>query len=105
MHIHIFILGLILFVVFCIVWKNELIKSLFFTVCFIIALWINMPCFVNLSDLEKSNDLFNIPFKLSAELGILYIIVANLLLGVILFLQSKFTNKIEYSYREIKKDM
>lgn len=103
MHIHIFILGFILFAVFCIVWKNELIKSLFFTVCFIITLWINIPCFVNLPDLEKSNDLVMIPFKLSAEFGILYIIFANLLLGVILFLQSKFTNKVEYSYREIKK--
>ena len=41
--------------VFNIVWKNELTKSLFFTICFIIVLWINMPCFVSLSSLERVN--------------------------------------------------
>lgn len=103
MDIHILILAFILFVVFCIVWKNELIKSLFFTVCFIFTLWVNIPCFVNVSDLEKTNNLLMLPFKLYAELDIFYVICVNILLGIILFLQSKFTNKVEYTYKEIKK--
>lgn len=89
--------------VFNIVWKNELTKSLFFTICFIIVLWINMPCFVSLSSLEQENNLSMIPFYLNAKFGILYIIFANLLLGIILFLQSKLTNKVEYTHGEIKK--
>lgn len=103
MDIHILILAVVLFIVFCIVWENELIKSLFFTVSFIITLWVNIPCFVNISYLEKSNNFLMLPFKLYAELDIFYIICANILLGIILFLQSKFTNKVEYTYREIKK--
>lgn len=103
MYTYIIVLILILFLVFNIVWKNELIKSLFFTICFIIVLWINIPCFVSLSNIEQSNNLATLPFNLNAKFGILYTIFANLLLGVILFLQSKLTNKIEYSHREIKK--
>ena len=88
---------------FNIVWKNELTKSLFFTICFIIVLWINMPCFISLSDIEKNNSLAALPFNLYAELGILYPIIANLLLGTILYWQSRLTNKVEYSHSEIKK--
>lgn len=102
MNISIIVLILILMLVFNIVWKNELTKSLFFTICFIIVLWINMPCFVSLSSLEQENNLSMIPFYLNAKFGILYIIFANLLLGIILFLQSKLTNKVEYTHREIK---
>ena len=103
MDIHILVLAVILFVVFSIICKNELIKSLFFTVCFIITLWVNIPCFVNVSHLEETNNFFMLPFRLYAELDILYIIGANILLGIILFLQSKFTNKVEYTYKEIKR--
>ena len=103
MYIHILILAVILFIVFCIVWKNELLKSLFFTICFIITLWVNIPCFVNVSHLEETNDFFMLPFKLYAEWDIFYIICANTLLGIILFLQSQFTNKVEYTYKEIKR--
>ena len=85
MDIHILVLAVILFVVFSIIWKNELIKSLFFTVCFIITLWVNIPCFVNVSHLEETNNFFMLPFRLYAELDILYIIGANILLGIILF--------------------
>lgn len=103
MNISIIVLILILLLVFNIVWKNELTKSLFFTICFIVVLWINMPCFISLSDLEQNSSLAALPFKLSTELGILYTIISNMLLGVILFLQSRLTNKTEYSHREIKK--
>lgn len=102
-YIHIIILIIILFLMFNIVWKNELIKSLFFTICFIVVLWINIPCFVSLSDIEKSNNLALLPFSLNDKFGILYIIFANILLGIVLYLQSKMTNKVEYSHREIKK--
>lgn len=103
MYIRIIVLILTLFFVFSIVWKNELMKSLFFTVCFIIVLWINIPCFVSISDLEEGNNLTMLPFNLYAQFGILYILFTNILLGIILFLQSQFTNKVEYSYGEIKK--
>lgn len=103
MKIHIIVLILILFLVFNIVWKNELIKSLFFAICFIIVLWINIPCFASLSDLEQGNSWTMLPFRLNAKYGILYTIFANILLGIILFLQSKLTNKVDYSHREIKK--
>ena len=103
MYIHIIVFIIILFLVFNIIWKNELIKSLFFTICFIIVLWINIPCFVSLSNLEQGNNLVMLPFNLNAKFGILYTIFANILLGVVLVIQSKLTNKIEYSHREIKK--
>lgn len=103
MYIHIIILIIILFLVFNIIWKNELIKSLFFTVCFIIVLWINIPCFVSISDVEQGNNLVTLPFYLNDKFGILYIIFANILLGGILFIQSQLTNKVKYSYKEIKK--
>ena len=61
-----------------------------------------MPCFVSLSSLEQGNNLAKFPFYLNDKFGILYVIIANLLLGIILFLQSKLTNKTEYSHREIK---
>lgn len=103
MNISFIVLILILLLVFNIVWKNELTKSLFFTICFIIVLWINMPCFISLSDLEQNSSLATLPFNLNDEFDILYTIIANILLGVILFLQSRLTNKVEYSHREIKK--
>ncbi|MCI8410680.1 MAG: hypothetical protein HFJ09_15710 [Lachnospiraceae bacterium] len=103
MYIHIIVLIVILFFVFNAVWKSELLKSLFFTICFIIVLWINIPCFVSISNIEQGNNLTMIPFNLNAKFGILYTIFSNILLGIILFLQSKFTHKVECSYREIKK--
>lgn len=103
MNISIIVLFLILLLMFNIVWKNELTKSLFFTICFIVVLWINIPCFVSLSNLEQGNNLATPPFNLYAKFEIVYTIFANILLGVILFLQSKLTNKTEYSHREIKK--
>ena len=46
MKISIIVLILFLLLVFNIIWKNEFTKSLFFTICFIIGLWINIPCFI-----------------------------------------------------------
>lgn len=103
MHLHIIVLTFILFLAFSIVWKNELIKSLFFTICFIMVLWINIPCFVSLSNFEQGNNLAKIPFTLNAKFGILYTIFSNILMGAVLFFQSKLTNKVEYSHGEIKK--
>lgn len=103
MYIHIIALILVLFLIFNVIWQNELAKSLFFTICFIIVLWINIPCFVSFSNLEQSNNLATIPFKLNDKFGIIYTLIANLLLGAILYLQSKWTNKVEYSHKEIKK--
>lgn len=56
-----------------------------------------------MSHLEETNNFFVLPFKLYAEWDILYTICVNILLGIILFLQSKFTNKVEYTYKEIKR--
>ncbi len=103
MKIYILILAVILFVVFSIVWRNELIKSLFFSISFVITLWVNIPCFVDVTHLEETNNFFILPFKLYAELDFFYILCANILLGVILFLQSKFSNKVKYTYNEIKR--
>lgn len=105
MYIHIIALILVLFLIFNVIWQNELAKSLFFTICFIIVLWINIPCFVSFSNLEQSNNLATIPFKLNDKFGIIYTLIANLLLGAILYLQSKWTNKVEYSHKEIKRYM
>ncbi len=43
-----------------------------------------------------------LPFYLNNKLGVSYIIIANLLLGVLLFFQNQFSNKKRYSYKEIK---
>lgn len=91
MYIHILVLFLILFITFCIIWENELLKSLFYTVCFIITLWINIPCFVNVSDfIDSDSNLIMLPFKLSSEWGIFYTIFANIILGIILFCKLRF---------------
>lgn len=103
MNIYIIVLGLILFFVFCFVWKNELLRNLFYTVWFIFTLWINIPCFVNGAVLDKTNNMVTLPFKLSSEWGICYTICANVLLGVTLFLQSRFSNNEAYTYKAIKR--
>lgn len=103
MYIHILVLFSILFVVFCIVWKNELSKSLFYSVWFIITLWINIPCFVNESTLESNNNLIMFPHKLYTEWGIFYTVLANVILGIALFIQAKFSNGVTHTYKEIKR--
>lgn len=103
MYIHILVLFIILFITFCIVWKNELIKSLFYTVWFIITLWLNIPCFINQPILESNNNLVMFPYKLSAEWGIFYTIFANVILSIILFLQARFSNDAVHTYKEIKR--
>ena len=104
MYIHIFALFVILFITFFLISKNELFKSLCYTICFLITLWINVPCFVNISELkEVSSNLMMIPFKLSNEFGIFYIIVSNVILGIILYLQSVFSNNLTYTYDEVKR--
>lgn len=103
MSVHILTLALILFITFCIVWRNELLKSLFYTVWFILTLWVNIPCFVNITILESDSNLIMMTFKLSNEWGIFYTLLANLVLGVILYLQAKFSNSETHNYKEIKK--
>lgn len=104
MYKHILALIVILFIIFFMISKNELFRSLFYTVCFIITLWINIPCFINFSELKEiSNNLMMLPFKLNNELGIFYIIVANTIVGVVLYLQSLFSNNHTYTYKEVKR--
>lgn len=99
----ILLLGLILFFLFCILWKSELTKSIFFTLFFLFSLWLNSPCFVNVSNLENGNSLLAFPFKAYSQLSIIYIIIVNVLLVAVLHWQSKFINKTEYTYKEIKR--
>ena len=104
MNIKVFALFVILFIIFFMISKNELFKSLFYTISFIITLWINIPCFINVSELKEiSNNLMMLPFRLNNELGIFYIIAANTILGVVLYLQSLFSNNPTYTYKEVKR--
>ena len=102
MIMYIVLLMLILFLTFNSIWKKELIKSSFFTVCFIITLWINVPCFVSSSNITHADSFIMLPFYLMDKFGALYLVIANLLLGVLLFFQNQLSNKTRYSYKEIK---
>lgn len=75
---------------------------MFFTVFFIAVLWINIPCFVSVGEIEHLNNITRLLFRLYQSMGIFYIIIANALLCVILFLQSKFTHTNLYTYKKIK---
>ena len=104
MYIYILILFIILFITFCLISKKELLKSLLYTAYFILTLWINIPCFVNISDInEISNNLLMIPFRLNQDLGIFYIIIANVILCTVLYLQALFSNNLTYTYKEVKR--
>lgn len=104
MYKNILVLFVVLFLTFCILWKDGLLKNLFFTVCFIIALWINIPCFINILNIVDIDDNFvMLPFKLSKEWGVFYTIFVNVILGIILFLQAKFSDNNVYTYKNIKK--
>lgn len=103
MVVHILILLVVLFFTFYKAWNNEFLKSLFFTVWFIIVIWINMPSFVNASIVDYKNYMM-LPYILSNEGGIFYVLFANILLsGILLFLQARFSNNTSYTYKEIKK--
>lgn len=92
------------FITFFLISKNELIKSLFYTIFFIVTLWINIPCLVNGSELKEiSSNFMMLPFKLIEEFGIFYIIFANAILCVVLYLQSLFSNNPTYTYKEVKR--
>ena len=96
---------LIIFATFYRILDRELLKSILFTVFFIIALWINMPCFVNISEPANVNNyLFLLPFKLYSAGNIFYAILANIILCLILFLYDKFSNRTTYSLSKIKKE-
>lgn len=104
MYTYILVVFLIFFLTSCIISENELLKSLFYAACFIITLWINIPCFVNVSELQDvSNNLIMLPFRLYIELGIFYIIFANAILGVVLYMQAYFSNNLIYTYKEVKR--
>lgn len=104
MYTYIFVLFLILFIAFCLISKEELFRNLFYTVCFIITMWINIPCFVNISELKEiSNNLMMLPFRLHDELGIIYIVFANVMLGLVLYLQALFSSNLTYTYKEVKR--
>lgn len=103
MVIYLVLLCVILFITFCMIWEKDICKSLFFTAFFLIALWVNVPCFVSGVYLPDSDNLLILPFKLFRELKFIYILVANLLLSIVLYLQARFTNKVTYTYNEIKR--
>lgn len=60
----------VLLITFIFVSEKELFKSLFHTGTFIITLWLNIPCYLNVSDANR--DLMYLPVKLSDEFGIAY---------------------------------
>lgn len=62
-----------------------------------------MPCFFDLPIRELNDNFFMIPFSLFGRFNIVYIIVANIMLGVLLLWQSKLFDKKKYTYKEIKK--
>ena len=99
----IFIMSLLMFIACSLIWKKEIFKSLFFTLFFIITLWINIPCFIGGMVIKNVDELTAWFMKCSNELGILYTIIANLILGVLLYLQGKWWNKTAYTYNSIKK--
>lgn len=103
MYKYILILIIVLFLIFCCIWKEEIYISLFFSIVFTITLWINIPCFIDIMDLEKTDIVLSKLFQLSADLGAFYSIVVNIPLAIVLYIQSKFTNRELYSYKEIKK--
>lgn len=104
MFIRIGILFVMLLVLFFILSKNGFLNSLVYTVFFIITVWINIPCFINISELKNITDnSLMFLFSLYNELGIIYIILANILLGIVMFLQFLFLNKSTYTYNEVKR--
>lgn len=105
---YIIVLFFIILCLYCIILKKKFFTSLSFTISFILVLWVNIPCFINLSsnDLEMlglNNKFLILPFILNEQLSILYIIIANIALGVLLLWQSAIINKKKYTYDEIKK--
>ncbi len=104
MYLYILIVFLILFTTLCITKKSELLKNLLYSVYFIITLWINIPCFVNKNNFDNFNgNLLMLPFKYMDEWGILYPILANIVLMVIMYLLTKQVNTATYTHKEIKK--
>lgn len=102
MYIHVFALFVIFFIAFCIISKEGLFDSIFYTIFFIITLWINIPCFINISNLSDNN-LMMLLFKLSNELGIGYALFANTILCVVLYFQTSFSNRYTYTYKQVKR--
>ncbi|MCM1224244.1 MAG: hypothetical protein NC548_58310 [Lachnospiraceae bacterium] len=103
MILNILVLFIVFFLIACMLSKHTLLRNLFYTVMFIITLWINIPCFYSVSIVENTNDLIVFPFKFYNEWGIVFTICANILLAIILYLQDVFFNSATYSYKEIKK--
>ncbi len=103
MILNILVLFIVFFLIACILSRHALLKNLFYTVMFIITLWINIPCFCNAPLAENTNNIIAFPFKFYNEWGIVFTICANILLGAILYLQDAFFNSATCSYKEIKK--
>lgn len=104
MYIHILIIFAVLFIAFCLISKKDWLQSLFFTVCFILILWINLPCFIDLSALNGTDSNFMmLPFQFHSQLDILYVAIANAVLAFLLCWQASFSNKRLYTHREVKK--
>lgn len=79
-------------------------KSLFFTSWFILTLWLNVPCFVSIAPSEMDSSFFGaLPFRLYRWGNVGYIIIVNLMLAFVWYLQEKFWENRTHSYKEIKK--
>ncbi len=101
---YIFVLFIILSIVFIRISEKEFFKSVLHTVTFIFGLWINIPCFIDFSHLEVSdNNLMYLSVKLCNKYGIIYILLANIVLCIVLNCQAKFLNRNLYTKREIKR--
>lgn len=100
---YILLMLIVLFFIYAYLWDKKLLKSIVFSLFFVFSLWINIPCFIDITIVKFDNVIIMFPFILYDKWGLLYIIFANIIMAVVIYLQDFFTNKSFYSYREMKK--
>lgn len=83
--------------------QMELYKTILITIAFILIAWINIPCFVSIPQNAKLvNNIFSWPFYLYNQMGMGYVVLANIMLGIFLFFFQKLDNEKTYSSKQLK---
>lgn len=94
----------VLLFAFYITYKRDIIDSVFLTVLFLLALWLNVPVFIDISNLKQIDSMFLLQFRLYDYNRLVYAVISNLVIALVLYLQSRIANRTEFRHFEVKRE-
>ena len=83
------------------------LKSVFFSTLSVLAIWINAPLFIDINAMQNSIPLCSLSFPYyiysQKEGGVVYLILANVVLCIVSYYGDRLLNRRFYTHKEVKR--